>query len=56
MANFIKNVVTTAIVMVVASAATVIGKNAGTSVWQNGLGNKVDQKSRKIFTKKTDEN
>lgn len=55
MGNFIKSIATTCIIMLVASAASVIGKNAGTVVWQNGLGNKFEKRTQKIFTKKEEE-
>ena len=50
--NTFKGIVSTAVRLLVTGAAIVIGYNAGSTIWENGLGDKVAEKSRKVFSKK----
>ena len=52
--GFIKNLVGTALTFLVGGAAIVFGYSAGTTIWENGLGDKVAEKTQKTFSKKED--
>lgn len=51
----IKNIVTTTVMYLVAGAATIIGISAGSAIWENGLGDKVTEKTQKVFSKKEED-
>lgn len=48
----IKNIVVTGVSLAVSAAAWVIGSSTAKTAWENGLGNKVAEKSQKLFSKK----
>ena len=50
--NTFKGIVSTAVTFLVAGAALMIGYNAGETIWENGLDDKVAEKARKVFSKK----
>ena len=45
----IKNAVVNLGVTLIAGAVSVIGMLAGFAIWNNGLGDKVEEKTRKLF-------
>lgn len=47
----IKNVFASLIMTLLAGVASVIGMLAGFVIWDNGLGEKVAEKSRKLFNR-----
>jgi hypothetical protein len=47
----IKNIVGTVVSVTATAVAWVIGTNAGKTVWENGLGEKVAEKTSKWFSK-----
>lgn len=49
--NTLKNVVIGTVTYVVLSAACVIGMGVGGTLWENGLKDKVAEKSKKWFSK-----
>lgn len=55
MAKVIKNIVVTGLTLMVSAAAVVFGKGVAETVWENGLGNKVAEKSHKLFSKKKED-
>ena len=48
----IKNIFVTFILYILMGIASVIGIAAGTTIWSNGLGDKVEEKTRQLFNKK----
>ena len=48
----VKNIVLTGVIYLVAGVTCIIGFNAGAAIWENGLGDKVSEKTRKLFHKK----
>ena len=51
----IKSMVGTVVTLLVSGAAIVIGYNAGSTIWENGLGARVAEKSQKVFSKKEED-
>lgn len=51
MCDAIKGIVKAGIVYAVVGASMVIGYNTATTVWNNGLGDKVAKVSKKLLTK-----
>lgn len=47
----IKNLVTTWIMYLVSGILSVIGMLAGFAIWNNGLGDKVEEKTKQLFNK-----
>lgn len=45
----VKNLVTTWVMYLVSGILSVIGMLAGFAIWNNGLGDKVEEKTRKLF-------
>ena len=45
----IKNTIVSAAGSLLVGAASVIGMMAGYTIWENGLGDKVAEKTRKLF-------
>ena len=52
MGKTIKGIVNAGVVYTVVGAAIVIGYNTATTVWDNGLGDKVAKVSQKLLSKK----
>ena len=52
MGDTVKGIVNAGIVYAVVGAAIVIGYNTATTVWENGLGDKVANVSKKLLSKK----
>ena len=48
----VKNILVTGALYMVAGITCIIGMNVGTAIWENGLGEKVGDKARKLFHKK----
>lgn len=49
----IKNIIVTFVLYVLMGIASVIGICAGSTIWANGLGDKVEEKTRKLFNKES---
>lgn len=47
----IKNAVVNVTMTLMAGAVSVIGMLAGFTIWNNGLGDKVEEKTRQLFKK-----
>lgn len=47
----IKNTITSLFMTLIAGAVSVIGMLAGFTIWNNGLGDKVEEKTKKFFNR-----
>ena len=47
----IKNIIVVGVTYFIVGASAVVGYNAGKTIWENGLGNKVAEKTGKLFNK-----
>jgi hypothetical protein len=50
--NTMKNVAVSAVTIAASAVAWIIGTCAAQTAWENGLGDKVAEKSKKLFSKK----
>lgn len=49
--KFVTNIIKLGAIYTVVIASAVIGYNAGETIWENGLGDKVKNGSKKLFKK-----
>jgi hypothetical protein len=47
----IKNTIVSLVMTLITGIVSVIGMLAGFAIWNNGLGNKFEEKTRKLFNK-----